>query len=97
MPKQKQVIRAQNNLEIPQSDRTINMERFYDKQVLREQRQALRAAISGAKSARMHALELLQQIGCMHEALEQIYISQMDFSGVEQQTSELIKTIKKAF
>lgn len=97
LPKQKQVIRAQNNLEIPQSDRTINMERFYDKQVLREQRQALRAAISGAKSARMHALELLQQIGRMHEALEQIYIAQMDFSGVEQQTSELIKSIKKTF
>ena len=73
------------------------MERFYDKQVLREQRQALRAAISGAKTARMHALELLQQIGRMHEALEQIYIAQMDYSGVEQQTSELIKTIKKAF
>ena len=93
LPQAKLLIRLHRGETICAEDKTLNMERFYCSEMLREEKAALRQSRGEAVRARALALGLLAQIADVHTRLEAIYIAAMDFSGVQQNTEDLIKAL----
>lgn len=76
-----------------ESDNVINMSRFINNEELRSCKKRLRFMKTAYDSVTKEALLYLSAVKPLHEELEKIYISSMDFDKKEKMTSKLCKKI----
>lgn len=81
--------------EIKENEKTkyINMERFFDVNILKSNRQKLKFANKCAASLMAGAVSYLKGAREEHDRLEEIYASSMNFAAKEELTEEIIKKI----
>lgn len=73
----------------------INAMRFYDRDKLREHRTKLAFCASLRKELTQAAVESLQEAKAVHDELEKLYISAMDFSKVEDLYREISEKLRR--
>jgi hypothetical protein len=74
-------------------DILINTERFFDKDAFRIERTSARQAVKCASLMVDVACNTMKKISALHESLEAIYISTMDFKAKEEYTRKLMSEI----
>ncbi len=73
-----------------ESERTVNMERFVDRETLRSHKNKLKFAEKCLRSMYDGAFEALGDVKRAHFKLEEIYSAAMDFAAVDEVTSALL-------
>ncbi|MBQ7821104.1 MAG: hypothetical protein IJ391_02340 [Clostridia bacterium] len=74
-------------------DTLINTERFFDREAFKDDRSGVRSMNKCALLMTDAATETMKRIFSLHSALEDIYISAMDFKAKEEYTAALVKRI----
>lgn len=74
-------------------DLIINTERFFERDMYKEVRQRARYIGKCADIMCTCAIDAMKNITALHQKLEEIYISSMNFDAKEEHTKELIKKI----
>lgn len=74
-------------------DSVINTERFFERDAFRELRSRVRYMSKCASLMTGAAVDTMKRISELHAAVEEIYISAMDFGAKEEYTHDLIKRI----
>ncbi len=77
------------------SDKVINMYRFINKEGIKSHKKRLKFMNTAYNSVIKEALSYLSSVRVLHEQLEEIYISSMDFAKKEKMTEKLWRKILK--
>lgn len=80
---------------ISNTDKVINMSRFINKDGIKAHKKRLKFMNTAYNSVIKEALSYLSSVRILHEQLEEIYISSMDFAKKEKMTEKLCKKIFK--
>lgn len=76
-------------------EKVINASRFIDKKAIRQLRNRIRFVNKTKALFISNALEALSQVAPLHQAIEKIYISAVDFSGIDRMTQAIIGILLK--
>ncbi len=76
---------------------TIDLQRFYHSELLRQQRSLHRFAEKNEKQLRQRAIALLQEALSVHDALEKPYIEAQNRAVLENMTAEICDAVRSRF
>lgn len=97
LPAQKLVLAAVTEAvqpELPKPVSIIKMQRFYDAEILRQQRSLLRFCTKTAAATEEQVIALLAEALRVHDELEKYYIAALDTPALSRITAELITKLK---